>query len=173
MVGHSLSHGRLACRQQQHWFWHNQQTLTTKCYRFPFNTSSLAEFSDCGLIRLHVLVVSHIVPCEYHMSPYYRWISCFSLCGRTHFCFNILWNNLFFLLFIKSMYLQFGRWGVHLTIRAFWTQPNHHHPARLAIVLLCIKLPIFRFKKTTYNMTSSYTCGIPTNHTRIIPTFLC
>ena len=168
VVGHSLSHGRLACRQQQHRFWHNRQTLTMKCYRFSFITSPLAEFSDCGLIRLQLLVLSHITPCECHMCPYYRTISCFSLHSHTHFCcfVNIIWYSFLNLpIYSSKVCILFGRWGVHLTIRTFWVQPNHHHPARIAISLLFDSIPVFQLKRCYQNSISSYTCGIPTNST--------
>nr|DAX08028.1 MAG TPA: hypothetical protein [Bacteriophage sp.] len=68
-----------------------------KCYRFSFITSSLAEFSDCSLIRLQLLVLSHITPCECHMCPYYRTISCFSLHSHTHFCLLSNFSSIIYL----------------------------------------------------------------------------
>ena len=65
------------------------QTLTTKYYKFPFNTFALARFKDCGLFELHLLVLFHVSPCGFHMCPYYRAISRFYLCCHKHFCFQI------------------------------------------------------------------------------------
>nr|DAE86341.1 MAG TPA: hypothetical protein [Caudoviricetes sp.]DAT49010.1 MAG TPA: hypothetical protein [Caudoviricetes sp.] len=47
MVGHNFSHCRLDSSQQQHQFCENWQTLTLECYRFSFDTSSLARFREC------------------------------------------------------------------------------------------------------------------------------
>ena len=92
-VGIDLSHSRLSCSYDRHKFRGNLQILALSFYRFPFNTSFLAGYRDCGLLRLHLLVLSHMLPCERHMSPYFRWISRFSAQSRAHFRF-------FFFLFI-------------------------------------------------------------------------
>lgn len=47
-------------------------------HRFPLDTFCLASFTDCGLLELHLLVLSLTSPCEFRKPPYYRWISPFS-----------------------------------------------------------------------------------------------
>ena len=47
-------------------------------HRFPLDTFCLASFTDCGLLELHLLVLSLTSPCELCKPPYYRWISPFS-----------------------------------------------------------------------------------------------
>ena len=47
-------------------------------HRFPLDTFCLAGFIDCGLLELHLLVLSLTSPCEFRKPPYYRWISPFS-----------------------------------------------------------------------------------------------
>lgn len=135
LVGQSYSHCRLDSSQQQHQFCENWQTLTTKHYRFPFITSSLAEFTDCSLLRLQLLVFSHIVPCECYTPPYFMWISCFSLCGHTHFCLffnqftlNINMHYIWFILF-KSMFILFAlKWTTGCTFDHFYLLSRTQSP---------------------------------------------
>lgn len=89
IVGDKSSHTRLRCSQHRHQFCENWQTLAMRCHRFPFSTSSLARFRDCGLLRLRVLVLSHMLPCELHVCSYFRTISRFFPQSRTRFCFYI------------------------------------------------------------------------------------
>lgn len=78
IVGYSYSHNRLSCRHQYHQFCNYWQNLTLENYRFPFNTSSLARFRDCGLLRLHLLVLSHALSCELGARSYFRTIGYFA-----------------------------------------------------------------------------------------------
>lgn len=78
IVGYSYSHNRLSCRHQYHQFCTYWQNLTLKNYRFPFNTSSLARFRDCGLLRLHLLVLSHALSCKLSARSYFRTIGYFA-----------------------------------------------------------------------------------------------
>ena len=89
-VGSEWPHSRLSCKHQRHWFCESQQNLTLEHYRFSFSTSSLAEYGDCGLLRLHLLVLSHVLPCELYACSSFRTISRLSLQSRTHFCFIML-----------------------------------------------------------------------------------
>lgn len=86
-VGSWWTHSRLNCKRKRHWFCESQQTLTIRHYRFPFSTSLLAGCRACGLLRLHILVLSHMLPCELHACPSCRTISRLFPYGRTHFCF--------------------------------------------------------------------------------------
>lgn len=85
-----VPHSRLSCRHQRHWFCKSQQNLTLKHHRFPFSTSPLAECGDCSLLRLHLLVLSHVLPCELYARSFFRTVSRLSLQSRTHFCLIIL-----------------------------------------------------------------------------------
>lgn len=87
IVGDKSSHNLLSCSQHRHQFCENWQTLAMRYHRFPFCTSSLARFRDCSLLRLHILVLSHILPCERYACSYFRTISRLSPQSRTHFCF--------------------------------------------------------------------------------------
>lgn len=78
IVGYSYSHNRLSCRHQYHQFCNHWQNLTLENYRFPFNTSSLARFRDCGLLRLHLLVLSHALSCGLGARSYFRTIGYFA-----------------------------------------------------------------------------------------------
>lgn len=78
IVGYSYSHNRLSCRHQYHQFCNYWQNLTLENYRFPFNTSSLARFRDCGLLRLHLLVLSHALSCKLSARSYFRTIGYFA-----------------------------------------------------------------------------------------------
>ena len=137
----------------------------------------LRSSESANLLRLQLLVLSHITPCECYMCSYFRTISCFSLHSHTHFCCNpkhIPFVIAKFFYYIKvCISLLYGRWGVHLTIRTFWVQPNLHHPVFLAIGTLHHKTPIFRFKMFPDNLNSTNSCGTRTIYTRIISTFLC
>jgi hypothetical protein len=86
------------------------------------------------------------------MSPYYRWISCFSPYCRTHFCLNISTNVYFFkifiLLFIIWVWNLYFFWITRCTSEYQYLLSTAHssqpcsplHGSLLTIV------PIFRFK---------------------------
>lgn len=78
VVGNSHSHNRLSCRHQYHQFCTYWQNLTLERYRSPFSTSSLARFRDCGLLRLHLLVLSHALSCGLGARSYFRTIGYFA-----------------------------------------------------------------------------------------------
>ena len=98
-VGECDSHSRLSCSQDRHQF---QWLLANSCgklNRFSFGTFFLAGFRDCSLLELHLLVLSHMSPCELHVCSYCRTISRFWLYRRVHFGFiviiisiSIIWN---------------------------------------------------------------------------------
>jgi hypothetical protein len=146
-VGIELSHSRLSCSYDRHRFRGRPANSCSEFYRVPFSTSSLARFRDCGLLRLHLIVLSHMLPCELHMPPYCRWISRFSAQSRAHFCFIfILFNKVFNFItqfdnwncFLKVC--CFGRRGTRLNIRTFWVRPIHRHPVCLADILYGYRL---------------------------------
>nr|DAF84024.1 MAG TPA: hypothetical protein [Caudoviricetes sp.] len=58
-------------------------------YRFSFSTSLLAGCRACRLLRLHLLVLSYMSPCELHARSYSRTISGLFLQSHIHFCFFI------------------------------------------------------------------------------------
>lgn len=87
LIDRLCSHLLLASKQHRHWFCENQQTLTLRLYKFLFDIWLLAGCRDCGLLPLRLLILFHMLPCELHMPPYYRWISRFSSKCRAHFCF--------------------------------------------------------------------------------------
>ena len=146
-------------------------------YRFPFCTSFLARFKDCSLLRLHIFVLSYMSPCEFHACSYYRTISRLFPQSCTHFCLLILnylkitLLNLHIIFHHKKVCTYYGWWGVHSTIRDFWSRPNHHHPGHLAISFLCWKTPIFRLKDILqqYNqhLYLRYLHQLPINHPHI------
>ena len=79
IVGYSYSHNRLSCR------WaatpilrKSAKIFQLRHYRFLFDTSSLARFRDCGLLRLHLLVLSHALSCELGARSYFRTIGYFA-----------------------------------------------------------------------------------------------
>ena len=88
-VGKRDSHSRLSCSQDRHQFQWPLAHSCGKLNRFPFSTFFLAGFRDCSLLELHVLVLSHISPCELHACSYCRTISRFWLYRRVHFGFNL------------------------------------------------------------------------------------
>lgn len=78
---------------------------------------------------------------------------------------------MFYLFICVFMNSSIRRWGACLTIRIFWTRPNHHRLARLAIALLPSQTPIFRFK-TSILRTEQHSClrhlhHSYTNHTLV------
>ena len=96
-VGKRASHSRLNCSQDRHPFQWLRANSCDKLNRFSFNTFFLAGFRDCSLLELHLLVLSHMSPCELHVCSYYRTISRFWLYRRVHFGFIVYYNFLFFL----------------------------------------------------------------------------
>lgn len=89
-VGKRSSHSRLSCSQDRHQFQWPLANSCGKLNRFPFSTFFLAGFRDCSLLELHLLVLSHISPCELHVCSYFRTISRFWLCRRVHFGFIVI-----------------------------------------------------------------------------------
>jgi hypothetical protein len=92
LVGKRASHNRLSCSQDRHQFQWLLANSCDKLNRFSFGTFFLAGFRDCGLLELHLLVLSHMSPCELHMCSYFRTISRFLLYRRVHFCFIVIRN---------------------------------------------------------------------------------
>lgn len=137
-VGSWWTHSRLSCKRQRHWFCKSQQTLTIRHYRFPFSTSLLAGCRACGLLRLHILVLSHMLPCELHACPSCRTISRLFPYGRTHFCFLLKYQK--YALFDADFS---ERQGMRMTMRIFWIRPSHRRPAGLAIAPLLKAHPAF------------------------------
>ena len=89
-VGKRASHNRLSCSQDRHQFQWPLANSCGKLNRFSFGTFFLAGFGDCGLLELHLLVLSHMSPCELHVCSYCRTISRFWLYRRVHFCFIVI-----------------------------------------------------------------------------------
>ena len=79
IVGNVCSHNRLSCSYQLHQFQWLLANSYLELHRFPFITFCLADFTDCCLLELQLLVLSHILPCELYMCSYYRTISSFSV----------------------------------------------------------------------------------------------
>lgn len=131
IVGYSYSHNRLSCRHQYHQFCNYWQNLTLENYRFPFNTSSLARFRDCGLLRLHLLVLSHALSCELGARSYFRTIGYFASPKSYTLLLTWLFNTM--PIFVCVSWMLNERRGVRLTIRTFWVRPNHRHSARFVI----------------------------------------
>ena len=88
-VGKRASHDRLSRSQDRHPFQWLRANSCDKLNRFSFGTFFLAGFRDCSLLELHLLVLSHISPCELDVCSYFRTISRFWLCRRVHFCFTV------------------------------------------------------------------------------------
>lgn len=82
------------------------------------------------------------------MSPYYRWISCFSLCGRTHFCCFVIFFKSYLpkiIWFLSKVCTYYGRWGAHLTIRTFEYSP-------IITILLGLQSPHFLNPSLFFNL---------------------
>lgn len=60
-IGIDLSHSRLSCSRDRHRFRGRPANSCSEFYRIPFNTSFLAGCRDCGLLRLHLLVLTSYV----------------------------------------------------------------------------------------------------------------
>ena len=73
------SHCRLNSSYQSHQFQWLLANSYLELHRFHFITFCLADFTDCGLLELQLLLLSHILPCELYMCSYYRTISDFSV----------------------------------------------------------------------------------------------
>ena len=131
IVGYSYSHNRLSCRHQYHQFCNYWQNLTLENYRFPFNTSSLARFRDCGLLRLHLLVLSHTLSCKLGARSYFRTIGYFASPKSHTLLLYFSINTIAKFVCMKRMLNE--RRGVRLTIRTFWIRPSHRHSARFVI----------------------------------------
>ena len=78
-VGDVCSHCRLNSSYQSHQFQWLLANSYLELHRFHFITFCLADFTDCGLLELQLLLLSHILPCELYMCSYYRTISDFSV----------------------------------------------------------------------------------------------
>ena len=130
-VGYSYSHNRLSCRHQYHQFCNHWQNLTLESYRFPFNTSSFARFRDCGLLRLHLLVLSHALSCGLGARSCFRTIGYFA--SPKSYTLLLTWLFSTMPIFVCMSWMLNERRGVRLTIRTFWVRPNHRHSARFVI----------------------------------------
>ena len=160
-IGTDLSHSRLNCSRDRHRFRGRPANSCSGFYRIPFDTSLLAGCRDCGLLRLHLLVLTSYVALRASYATILQMDK--SVFGPEP-CTLLLFFNGLMKVHCKQ-YLLFVFNSVHFSWKTRYTfehsylfSTTHSSPSCLSCGHTLWPLPIFRFKILNHNQQNTFIC---------------
>lgn len=157
-IGIDLSHSRLSCSRDRHRFRGRPANSCSEFYRIPFDTSLLAGCRACGLLRLHLLVLTSYVALRASYATILQMDkSVFGSEPCTLLLF-VFWLVIVIIIISKIYSVRF--WTTRYTSEhSYLLSTTHSSPSCLSCGHTLWLSPIFRFKTSNHNQQNTFACG--------------